>query len=138
MLIHGAAGSVGSIATQLAVSRGINVIGSASDADADRVRALGAISVRYGDGLVERVRALAPDGIDAVLDTSGHGTLPDSIELAGGTERVITTADPEAHKYGVRFSSGGPGDRAWEALPELAELAATGKPPPRRFAPKIE
>lgn len=127
LLIHGAAGSVGSIATQLAVSRGINVIGSASDADADRVRSLGAIPVRYGDGLVERVRALAPDGIDAVLDTSGHGTLPDSIELAGGTERVITTADPEAHNYGVRFSSGSPGDRAWEALPQLAELAATGK-----------
>ena len=127
LLIHGAAGSVGAIATQLAVGRGITVIASVREADAEHARALGAIPVRYGDGLVDRVRAVAPDGVDAVLDTAGRGVLPDSIELAGGPERVITIADPAAGRYGVRFTGADPTDRAWEALPQLAELAAAGK-----------
>ncbi|OKK11915.1 NADPH:quinone reductase [Streptomyces sp. CB00455] len=127
LLIHGAAGSVGAIAVQLAVARGVTVIGTAGAADLERVTGLGATAVLYGDGMVERVRAAAPQGIDAVLDTSGAGVLPQSIELAGGPERVITLADMSAAQYGVRFTGMDPSDRAPEALPELAELAAAGK-----------
>lgn len=127
LLIHGAAGSVGAIATQLAVSRGITVIGSVSENDEDRVRSLGATPVRYGDGLVQRVRAAAPQGIDAALDTAGHGVLPDSIKLTGSPEKVITIADMSAQQYGVRFTGSDPNDRAWEALPQLAELAARSR-----------
>ncbi len=127
LLIHGAAGSVGAIATQLAVARGIRVIGSVAEADAERVAVLGGIPVRYGDGLLDRVRAVAPDGVDAVLDTAGHDVLPVSIELAGGADRVITLADTHAAEHGVRFTGADPSDRAWEALPQLAELAAGGR-----------
>ena len=127
LLIHGAAGSVGSIATQLAVARGITVIGSVGPSDQEMVRALGAIPVVYGEGLIERVRAIAPQGVDAVLDTAGHGVLPDSIALTGGPERVITLADMGAGQYGVRFSGADPSDRAPEALAQLVELAVSGQ-----------
>jgi NADPH:quinone reductase-like Zn-dependent oxidoreductase len=124
LLIHGAAGSVGSIATQLAVSRGIQVIGSDGEAQADLIRELGGTPVTYGDGLADRVRAISPSGVHAVLDTTGAGVLPVSIELAGGPDRVITLADNDAAEYGVRFSSGG-ADYDHTALATLAELTAT-------------
>lgn len=127
LLIHGAAGSVGAIATQLAVARGVTVVGSVGSADLQRTEALGAIPVQYGDGLIDRVRAVAPGGIDAVLDAAGHGVLPGSIELTGTPDRVITLADPAAAHYRVRFTGGDPRDRAYQALPELADLAAAGK-----------
>ena len=64
LLVNGASGSVGSAAVQLAVVRGAHVIGTASPAKHDYLRSLGAEPVAYGEGLVERVRALAPDGVD--------------------------------------------------------------------------
>ncbi len=127
LLIHGAAGSVGAIATQLAVARGVTVVGSVGSADLERVEALGAIPVQYGDALIDRVGSLAPGGVDAVLDAAGHAVLPESIELTGTPDRVITLADPAAAQYGVRFTGGDPRDRAYEALPELAELANAGR-----------
>jgi len=59
----------------------------------DYLRSLGAEPVVYGQDLVERVRALAPDGVDAALDVAGSGVLPELIELAGGPERVVTITD---------------------------------------------
>jgi NADPH:quinone reductase-like Zn-dependent oxidoreductase len=109
LLIHAAAGGVGLTASQLAIARGVEVIGTASPRHHDFLRKLGVKPVEYGDGLVERVRAIAPDGVDAVLDASGRGALPDSIELAGGADKVLTIADPRAAEYGVRFSGGGGG-----------------------------
>ena len=117
LLVHGASGSVGELATQLAVARGVHVVGTASADHQDRVAALGATPTTYGPGLVDRVRAVAPDGIDAVLDTTGRGVLPDSIELRGGTERIVTIADPAAFALGIAFSS-----TAQRSVPELAEL----------------
>ena len=83
----------------------------------------------YGDGLGERVRALAPGGVDAVLDASGRGELPLSIELAGGTERVLTIAAPDAAKYGVTFSggAGGPVVDVSSAIPRALELIVAGQ-----------
>ena len=87
----------------------------------------GAIAIPYGDGWVERVRNVFSDGVDAVLDTSGAGVLPDSVVLAGGPGRVITIADESAHKLGVRFTGPDRTDRDRTALAKLADLAATGQ-----------
>jgi NADPH:quinone reductase-like Zn-dependent oxidoreductase len=130
LLINGASGSVGSAATQLAVVRDARVIGTASPANHEYLRSLGAEPVAYGDGLVERVRALAPHGADVALDIAGSGVLAELIELTGGPERVVTIADFDgAQAHGVRFSSGDAG-RAVHALAEIGELIES-----RRFSP---
>ena len=126
LLVNGAAGGVGSTAVQLAVARGARVIGTASPVNHDYLRTLGAEPVAYGEGLVERVRALAPDGVDAALDVAGSGVLPELIELAGGPEHVVTLADfAGAREHGVTFSSGDAG-RAVHALAEIGELIESG------------
>jgi NADPH:quinone reductase-like Zn-dependent oxidoreductase len=76
------------------------------------------------EGLVERVRALAPNGIDA----AGQGALPDSIELRGSTERIVTIADPAAAaSLGVTFSAGSVQDSQLPELAKVAEQVASGK-----------
>ncbi|MGW5650632.1 NADP-dependent oxidoreductase [Streptomyces humi] len=124
VLVNGAAGSIGAMAVQLAVARGTTVIGTASPANHDYLRSLGAVPVTYGDGLADRVRALAPQGIDAVADTAGHGVLPAAIELRGGTsDRIVTIVDlPAAQEHGVTFS--GQATRPADALAEYGALAA--------------
>lgn len=126
LLVHGAAGSVGVLAVQLAAARGITVIGTVAERDIERVTALGATAVRYGDGWVERVAAVALDGVDFVLDASGAGVLADSVALAGAPEKVLTIADMSAAQHGVRFSAGTT-DQGEDALPELVRLAADGR-----------
>ncbi|MFD9893515.1 NADP-dependent oxidoreductase [Amycolatopsis sp. NPDC059027] len=127
LLIHGAAGAVGSLAAQLAVALGATVIGTASAANHDYLASLGATPVEYGDGLVDRVRALAPQGIDAVFDAAGRGALPDSITLRGGTGRIVTIADPAAQDLGIPFSGGGDDRSRAEDLAEVVERAARGE-----------
>jgi NADPH:quinone reductase-like Zn-dependent oxidoreductase len=126
VLVHGAAGGVGGVAVQLAVARGATVIGTASPANHDYLRSLGVIPVAYGDGLAGRVRAVATQGVDAVLDAAGQGALPVSVELRGTTDRIITIADAAgAQELGVPFSANG--ERSAEALAALAALAVAGK-----------
>ncbi|MEV0679077.1 NADP-dependent oxidoreductase [Actinosynnema sp. NPDC050436] len=126
LLVHGAAGAVGGSATQLAVARGATVIGTGADRSADTIRSYGGTPVRYGDGLVDRVRAVSPR-VDAVLDAAGKGALPDSVELRGGVDRIVTLADPAAFELGITFSGGEPGDQNAGVLAELAELTVTGR-----------
>lgn len=127
LLINGASGSVGSAAVQLAVVRGARVIGTAGPANHDYLRSLSAEPVAYGEGMVERVRAIAPDGVDEALDAAGSGVLPELIALAGGPEHVVTIADfLGAREHGVRFSSGDAG-RAVHALAEIGELIESGR-----------
>lgn len=127
LLLHGAGGGVGSVAVQLAAARGATVIGTASPANHDYLRVLGAVPVAYGDGLVGRVRELAPEGVDAVFDASGRGALPASIELRGGTtDRIVTIADGDAAELGVAFSSGGGGPSA-DRLGENVRRAEAGE-----------
>jgi NADPH:quinone reductase-like Zn-dependent oxidoreductase len=127
LLINGASGGIGSVAVQLAVARGARVIGTASPANHDYLRSLGAEPVAYGGGLTERVRALAPGGADVALDIAGSGVLPELIQLAGGPEHVVTVADfAGAQEYGVRFSRGEDG-RAVHALAEIGELIESGR-----------
>jgi NADPH:quinone reductase-like Zn-dependent oxidoreductase len=124
LLVHGASGGVGGLATQLAVAAGVRVIGTAAPANQDRVAAYGATPTTYGEGIVDRVRALAP-AVHAVLDAAGRGVLPDSIELRGGTDRVLTLADPAAHELGVEFSERS--EHSAETLAEIMDLVARGE-----------
>jgi NADPH:quinone reductase-like Zn-dependent oxidoreductase len=126
LLINGAAGGVGTVAVQFARARGATVIGTASPANHDFLRSLGATPTMYGAGLVQRVRALAPTGVDFALDVAGRGALPELIELAGSAERVLTIADPQAQQYGVPYTGGG-GQRSYEALAEAARLFTQGR-----------
>jgi NADPH2:quinone reductase len=71
VLVHGAAGGVGTSVVQQARLRGASVIGTASEDDLDAVRGFGATAIRYGPGLEDRVRRLAAGGVDAAVDTGG-------------------------------------------------------------------
>jgi NADPH:quinone reductase-like Zn-dependent oxidoreductase len=127
LLVNGAAGGVGSAAVQFARARGARVIGTASEANHEFLRSLGAEPTVYGEGLVERVRELAPDGVDLALDTSGRGALPDLIEITGSPDNVVTIADfAAAPELGVRLTSGSEG-RSWQALGQAAQLYEEGK-----------
>ncbi|MEV4465774.1 NADP-dependent oxidoreductase [Micromonospora echinofusca] len=96
VLVHGASGGVGHLAVQIARALGADrVIGTAGADNHDFVRSLGAEPVSYGAGLVERVRAVAPDGVDVVLDLFGGDALDASAELITRPARLISTADPE-------------------------------------------
>ncbi|MDD7938229.1 NADP-dependent oxidoreductase [Actinomycetospora lutea] len=128
LVVDGASGAVGVYAVQLAVARGATVIGTAGAAHQDDVRALGATPVLYGDGLADRVRALAPQGVDLALETAGKGALRDLVALTGSPEKVITIADyAGAQELGVTFSSGAdPADeRRW--LADATECLADGR-----------
>jgi len=124
LLLFGGGGSVGIIATQLAVARGIKVISAVGEPDDALARELGATPVRYGAGVADRVRALGQ--VDAVFDAAGRGVLADAIALAGGPERVITLSDPAAADFGVRLSQPTP-ERAPGALDETIGLLADGR-----------
>src|SRR3954452_6492687 len=106
VLMHGAAGAVGTLAVQLATARGARVIATAGPANQDYLTSLGATAILCGEGLVERVRAPPPDGVDAVFDLAGKGALEDSITLRGGTDRIVTIADFGARQLGITFSQG--------------------------------
>lgn len=125
LLVDGAAGGVGIIAVQLGVIRGAAVIGTASESNHDFLRSLGAQPTTYGQGLVDRVRAIVPDGVDAALDTAGKGSVPDLVTLTGDPGRVVTIADFGAAELGVQVSSGG-GDRG-PALQQISDLLAEGR-----------
>ncbi len=127
LLVNGASGAIGSTAVQLAVARGARVIGTASPANHDHLRSLGAEPVAYGNGLADRVRALAPGGVDLALDVAGSGILSELVDLAGGAGHVVTIADFRgAQRYGVRFSRGEDG-RAFHALATIGELVDAGR-----------
>ena len=127
LVVDGASGGVGTMVVQLAVSRGVTVIGTAGQARQDEVRALGATPTVYGEGLVERVRELAPQGVDAALDLAGKGSLPDLVALTGSADRVVTIADGSAAEHGVTFSSGGPGQGVPGALADGVARLADGR-----------
>jgi NADPH:quinone reductase-like Zn-dependent oxidoreductase len=124
LLLFGGGGSVGIIATQLAVARGITVISAVGEHDQALARELGATPVRYGPGVAGRVRALGP--VDAVVDAAGTGVLADAVTLAGGPNRVITLSDPAAAGFGVTLSQAQPG-QAPAALDQTMTLLAAGQ-----------
>ncbi|SEA80896.1 MULTISPECIES: NADP-dependent oxidoreductase [unclassified Mycobacterium] len=127
LLIHAAAGGVGTFAVQLAKAQGVNVIGTAGESNHEYLRSLGATPVTYGAGLLDRVRAAAPDGVDAVLDASGRGEIPLSIELTGDPARVLTLVAFDQAATGIQVHVGGSGSELGAALRELATLVAQGR-----------
>jgi enoyl reductase len=101
LLVHAAAGGVGSFAVQLARAAGVTVIGTASARNHDYLRSLGAVPVAYGPGLLDRVRALGR--VDAVLDAIGGEALDVSVQLVARRDRIVTIADWTAEaRLGVR------------------------------------
>lgn len=133
VLIHGA-GGVGLMAVQLAVARGASAIVTAVPERHDELRALGAVPVAFGDGLLERVQALAPNGVDAALDVVGtEEALQVSLAVVADRNRIVTIANFEgAQAAGVKAIGGGPGgDPGTEiraaAKYELVKLAGEGR-----------
>ena len=98
LLVSGAAGGVGTAAVQFARRRGVTVIGTASEGKHDYLRSIGAIPTTYGPGLVERVKALAPDGVDAAFDIVGSGVVAELIEITGDPLKVVSLVLAEADK----------------------------------------
>jgi NADPH:quinone reductase-like Zn-dependent oxidoreductase len=124
VVVDGASGGVGSVTVQVALARGLRVIGTAGEANQDFVRSLGAEPTRHGPGLAGRVRALAPEGVDGGVDTAGKGSVAELVDLTGDPARVVTIADFAAAELGVQVTSGGGGQR--QRLEEVADLLAAG------------
>jgi len=93
VFVLGASGSVGSLASQLAVASGATVIGSASASHQAYVRSLGAKPVQYGDDVAEQVRRHAPTGVTAIVDCAGHRSLGKAMAAAAPGARVCSIAD---------------------------------------------
>jgi NADPH:quinone reductase-like Zn-dependent oxidoreductase len=113
------------IGLEIAVARGVTVTGTASEGNHEFLRSLGAIPTTYGPGLADRVRALAPAGVDTVLDVAGAGSLPDLVKIAPSTADVVSIADPTAQEHGARLSTA-PDDPTPASLVEAAALGAAG------------
>ena len=127
VVVNGAAGAVGSAAVQLLVRDGVHVVGTASEPNHEYLRALGAVPVTYGDGVADRIRAAAPQGVDAVLDTAGRGFAAAVIPLVGDPGRIVTTSDFEAAALGVRIAPGDLSTLSAAPLAPVLELARTGE-----------
>lgn len=125
LLVSGASGGIGSAAIQFARHRGITVIGTASAPNHDYLRALGAMPTTYGPGLTERVRVLAPGGVDAALDIAGSGIISELIELVGDPGRVLSVADFSAPQYGAQLSLMAQ-KHPEQALAEVARMFSEG------------
>lgn len=134
LLVHAGAGAVGQAALQFARQWGVRTIATANPVNHDRLRELGAVPVEYGPGLLERVRALAPDGVDVALDAAGTDeALAVSLALVADRTRIGTVVAVErAEELGIRAWSGSrpgwlsPDERALrhEGVALALELAA--------------
>ncbi|MBU4465328.1 MAG: zinc-binding dehydrogenase, partial [Actinobacteria bacterium] len=137
LLIHGGSGAVGQAAIQFASLWGARVIATASARRFDRVRALGATPIAYGEGLQTRVRDAAPEGVTVIFDAAGTDEALDvSVALLADRSRIATVVrGKDAAGFGIRaFMGGSPepltaqqaGWRA-EAIPVTIALMAAGQ-----------
>lgn len=127
LFVDGGAGGVGAIAVQMAVARGATVIASASQANHDYLREIGAIPVLYGDGVADRVRAAAGGSVDAVFDVAGKTPVEALVSLVPEASQVVTIANFAAGEAGARATGGGEDSRPMQALAEVADLLAQSK-----------
>ena len=124
--VSAAAGGVGSIAVQLLVQRKARVLGIAGPGNADWLRAHGVTPIAYGDGLADRLREAAPDGIDAFIDLFGPDYVQLAVDLGVAPERIETIiAFEKAGAVGAK-TDGSVEASTPEVLAEIAELVATG------------
>ena len=127
VVVAGAAGGVGILATQLAVLAGAAVVATAGKENHAFLTSIGAIPVEYGKGLADRIRKIVPDGVDAFIDTHGDGNVEIAVALGVDRDRINTIADFAGRKkYGVR-GEGMSAIAPREALVELARLIAAGE-----------
>jgi NADPH:quinone reductase-like Zn-dependent oxidoreductase len=133
IVVHAASGAVGVMVLQLAALHGVRVIGTASPARFDVVRGYGGVPVAYGDGLEERLRAAAPDGVDAALDCIGTDeALSSSLALVADRSRIVSIAGPEGHAQAEGYHRTGgamPASKAYRdsVRAELVDLAGDGR-----------
>ncbi|MEU7634315.1 NADP-dependent oxidoreductase [Nocardia sp. NPDC049220] len=124
--VSGAAGGVGSITVQLLRARGAEVIGIAGETNHEWLRSVGVIPVAYGDNLIDALRAAAPGGLDAFIDTFGGDYVDIAMELGVPVERIDTIINFAAvEKYGVK-GEGNAAAGTIDVLAELADQAAAG------------
>jgi NADPH:quinone reductase-like Zn-dependent oxidoreductase len=125
--VSGAAGGVGSLAVQLAKRTGAGVVGLASEPNHPWLTERGVIPVTYREGVAERIREAAPDGVDAFIDTVGGGYVELALELGVPADRIDTIVDFAAgQKYGTKTAGNAVGASA-QVLAELASLIAEGQ-----------
>jgi NADPH:quinone reductase-like Zn-dependent oxidoreductase len=126
VVVSAAAGGVGSIVVQLLTRAGATVIGLAGPANHDWLSAHGVIPVSHGDGVADRIRAVAGGHVDAMIDTWGSGYVDLAIELGVAPDRIDTIVDwDRAREVGAKTDGNMAGARA-EVLAELAALIDTG------------
>ena len=125
--VSAAAGGVGSIVVQLLRLKGATVLGIASEPNHDWLAAHGVVPVAYGDGLVGRLRAAAPNGIDAFIDLFGPEYLDVAVELGIAPDRIETIISREkAGEIGAKVEGSGTASTT-DVLAEMAELVASGQ-----------
>ena len=125
--VAGAAGGVGSLAVQLARRAGAHVIGLASESNHPWLADHGVVGVTYGDGVADRIRAAAPGGVDAFIDTFGDGYVDLALGLGVAKDRINTIIDfAAAARTGVK-AEGTASSASAEVLGELAKLVAAGE-----------
>ncbi|MBE1878377.1 NADP-dependent oxidoreductase [Myceligenerans pegani] len=126
IVVAGAAGGVGSITVQLLRHAGAAVIGLASESNHAWLREHGVVPVTYGDGVLDRIRAAAPDGVTAFVDAFGDGYVDLALELGVAKDRINTIIDfAGAARTGVR-SEGMEGSANAGVLAGLVKLVAAG------------
>ncbi|SSC25885.1 Polyketide synthase, enoylreductase domain, partial [Klenkia terrae] len=129
VLVEGVSGGVGSAVAALALAAGATVVGTASQAHHDALTALGIRVTTYGEGLADRVAALAPDGVDVAVHAAPSASLPDLVAIVGDATRVVTVVDTAgAARLGAR-SVNARNDSA--LLEQLAQLGRRGAYTPR-------
>jgi NADPH:quinone reductase-like Zn-dependent oxidoreductase len=127
--VSAAAGGVGSVLVQLLQVRGARVLGIASEASAPWLRDHRVEPVAYGDGVLDRVRAAAPDGVDAFVDLRGPEYVELAVELGVAPERIDTVVPaswPLLQRIGGKFEGSTEGSSR-PALAEMADLVAEGR-----------
>ena len=125
--ISGAAGGVGSRAVQLARRTGARVVGIASEDSAPFLHSVGVEQVAYGEGLAQRLQALAPNGLDAFIDLFGGGYVDLAVTLGVARDRINTIIDfAAAQKHGVKMN-GSAEAASRETLASVANLIAWGE-----------
>jgi NADPH:quinone reductase-like Zn-dependent oxidoreductase len=127
LFVDGGAGGVGAVVVQYAVARGATVIASASEGNSGYLEEIGAKPVLYGDGVAQRVRALAGGQVDGVFDVVGKTPVEELLTLVATPAQVVSIANFTAGQAGVQVTGGGSHSEPMTALAEVAELLASNR-----------
>ena len=124
--VSAAAGGVGSLVVQLLAQRGVRVLGIASSGNAEWLRAHGVEPIEYGDGLADRLRQAAPDGVHAFIDLFGPEYVQLAVDLGVPLERINTIiAFAKAAEVGAK-TEGSAEASTPPVLQEIADLVVSG------------